>query len=39
MTATVAPLWAAASAARWPASPAPMINTSWEGMRVALSLS
>src|SRR4051812_32309825 len=30
--ATVAPERAAASAARWPARPAPMINTSWEGM-------
>jgi hypothetical protein len=28
----VAPVWAAASAARWPASPAPMISTSWEGI-------
>src|SRR5680860_1736244 len=33
MIATVAPERAAASAARWPARPAPMINTSWEGMR------
>src|SRR4051794_7284179 len=32
MIATVAPERAAASAARWPARPAPMINTSWEGM-------
>ena len=30
--ATVAPVWAAASAARCPASPAPMIRTSWEGI-------
>src|SRR5664280_136139 len=34
MIATVAPSSAAASAARWPASPAPMINTSCCGMRV-----
>src|SRR3954467_5153159 len=32
MMATVAPASAAASAARCPASPAPMISTSWEGM-------
>src|SRR3954452_25242219 len=32
MIATVAPASAAASAARWPASPAPMIRTSWEGI-------
>src|SRR3954454_2839762 len=32
MIATVAPERAAASAARWPARPAPMINTSCEGM-------
>ena len=31
MIATVAPVWAAASAALWPARPAPMIKTSWEG--------
>ncbi len=31
MMATVAPVWAAARAARWPASPAPMISTSCEG--------
>src|SRR5688572_24298014 len=33
MIATLAPASAAARAARWPASPAPMIRTSWEGMR------
>ena len=33
MIATVAPVCAAASAARWPASPAPMISTSWEGIQ------
>src|SRR3954447_18240458 len=33
MIATVAPASAAARAARWPASPAPMINTSWAGIR------
>ena len=32
MIATVAPASAAARAARWPARPAPMINTSWAGM-------
>src|SRR4051794_5458621 len=32
MIATVAPSLAAASAARWPARPAPMIRTSWAGM-------
>src|SRR4051794_10783865 len=32
MIATVAPASAAARAARWPASPAPMIRTSWDGM-------
>src|SRR4051812_27711158 len=32
MIATVAPAWAAASAARWPARPAPMIRTSCDGM-------
>src|SRR3954447_21428653 len=32
MIATVAPARAAARAARWPASPAPMINTSCAGM-------
>src|SRR3954462_14828848 len=32
MIATVAPSSAAARAARWPARPAPMIRTSWEGM-------
>src|SRR6188508_853940 len=34
MIATVAPALAAARAARWPASPAPMIRTSCAGMRV-----
>src|SRR5436305_14753402 len=33
MIATVAPASAAASAARWPARPAPMMRTSWLGMR------
>src|SRR6185436_11704034 len=32
MIATVAPSSAAARAARWPARPAPMMRTSWEGM-------
>ena len=32
MIATLAPCWAAANAARWPARPAPMINTSCAGM-------
>ena len=32
MMATVAPAPAAASAARWPASPAPMMRTSCAGM-------
>src|SRR5215208_730931 len=36
MIATVAPERAAASAARWPARPAPMINTSCEGMARSL---
>src|SRR4051794_13748241 len=36
MIATVAPLSAAARAARWPARPAPMIRTSWAGMRPGL---
>src|SRR5829696_317076 len=31
MIATVAPALAAASAARWPARPAPMMRTSWVG--------
>ena|ERR1700733_9285211 len=31
MIPTLAPAWAAASAARCPASPAPMMSTSWEG--------
>jgi hypothetical protein len=31
MIATVAPVCAAARAARWPANPAPMISTSCEG--------
>jgi hypothetical protein len=31
MMPTVAPACAAANAALWPASPAPMINTSWDG--------
>src|SRR3954452_13140033 len=33
MIATVAPSSAAARAARWAARPAPMMRTSWEGMR------
>src|SRR5437763_11493910 len=36
MIATVDPLSAAARAARWPARPAPMIRTSWAGMRPGL---
>src|SRR3954452_18291569 len=36
MIATEAPSSAAASAARWPASPAPMIRTSCDGMAPAL---
>src|SRR4051794_9324797 len=32
MIATLAPSSAAARAARWPARPAPMMRTSWEGM-------
>src|ERR1039458_5187699 len=32
MIPTLAPFWAAASAARWPARPAPMIKTSCAGM-------
>src|SRR4051794_3613048 len=32
MIPTVAPAPAAARAARWPARPAPMMRTSWEGM-------
>src|ERR1700709_2643831 len=34
--ATEAPVRAAASAARWPARPAPMIRTSWEGIQADL---
>ena len=37
MIATVAPVWAAASAARWPARPAPMIRTSCEGTPVNIN--
>src|ERR1700748_1817241 len=33
---TVAPACAAARAARWAATPAPMIRTSWEGMPTIL---
>src|SRR3954469_23990883 len=36
MMATVAPASAAASAARWPARPAPMIRTSCAGMAASL---
>src|SRR3954466_9830695 len=37
MIATVSPSSAAASAARWPARPAPMIRTSWAGMASKIS--